>query len=754
MVSNSITMVSPLASISPQTISLHTIGLKNKTDKSYLHNYLDFYETHLSQYKNEKIRILEIGIGDGASLKMWEEYFPNAEIYGVDINKKCLSYKYTSGRVKTLIGDQSNRTFLNGIQGEFDIIIDDGGHTMSQQMISFGCLFKKLKKEGVYIIENLHTSFMPAYGGNATNTNTVLSELHNLNVNKKVNSKFLLPQEKVYVEGNVQGVIFKGYSATAIDKNNITSLVRKEARTTEKININENIINLEKEIIKEPIVVPHKNTSNNIIFLKPNQITESKKDIYIFFHICCINNYVEVATDMIEEIIQAGLYEKSKKIFYTLLGEPNSHLKNKLNKLSKFELLYFSKDVLEVEYPTLINLYNFSKSTDGFILYIHTKGVSKPQDVFKIQWRKRLIQKIIREYKTCISFLNEGCDLAGSGWKENQKSQSTEYDMGEFEHFSGNFWWANSMFIKSLPNISDIKDNCYKLKTSDFHAYRVKCEFWLGMRKAIKIGINGELNKEYSRNIFNDVMNVNKEINLNKTVILLHMYYFDLWEEISIKLKNCGFSFNLYVNIVNKKGSQELKEKILEIFPNAKIVISENKGMDIGGKLILLDAWLKNDKKEDFLIFLHDKKSLHSYSSEEDGKKWRRDLFEILSPSNNEIILNAFKNEKIGIVANKKWIRTSEHLHELYSSIQVGMDYYYKKFNLKTQISNMSFVGGTMFFSRASIYRDFFSNINCLEVRKELETTFTELDFNTKTHAMERILCFIAVEKGYEVKGI
>ena len=220
-------IIDPSLSINEPTIRLHNIGLKHKTDKSYLHNYLDFYETHISKYKNEKIRLLEIGIGHGASLKMWEEYFPNAEIFGVDIDKKCLKYIYKSGRVKTLIGDQSNRIFLNSIQGEFDIILDDGGHTMSQQMISFGCLFKKLKSEGIYIIENIHTSFMGAYGGNPDNTNTVLSELRNWNVNKKITSKFLLEEEGKYIEANAGGIIFKGYDEINIDKNNITSVIKK-----------------------------------------------------------------------------------------------------------------------------------------------------------------------------------------------------------------------------------------------------------------------------------------------------------------------------------------------------------------------------------------------------------------------------------------------------------------------------------------------------------------------------------------------
>lgn len=495
MISNSIKMVSP-AIIPPPKISLHTIGLKYKTDKSYLHNYLDFYETYLNQYKNEKIRLLEIGIGNGASLKMWEEYFPNAEIVGVDTDKKCLKHIYTSARVKTLIGDQANRTFLNNIQGEFDIIIDDGGHTMIQQMVSFGCLFKKLKKEGIYIIENLHTSFIPAYGGNASNTSTVLSELHNLNVNKKVDSKYLLADEKKYIEENVREIIFKGYSATSIDKENITSVIKRSINFI-FTPISTPLIEDKSEKLIAPKIEFKK--PNNIITLSPNKITEPLKDINIFFHICCINNHSQVTNEIIDEIIKCGLYDKTKKIFYSALGEMDSKLRERIYTLKKFELIHLNYDVNEVEYPTLINLYRFSKKNNSYILYLHTKGVSLPKDDFRQNWRKRLMQKVLTEYKTCTSFLNEGCDISGCGWKENAITEKKmDYNIGEHEHFSGNFWWANTDFIKKLPNIYDIKESHLKFKKSDFLKYRVQCEFWIGMLKNIRVGVNGELNKEYS----------------------------------------------------------------------------------------------------------------------------------------------------------------------------------------------------------------------------------------------------------------
>lgn len=214
---------------------LHKIGKKHNTDKSYLHNYLHFYEKYFKKYRYEKIRILEIGIGKGESLRTWEEYFPNAEILGVDIDKSCLNNKYKSGRVKTIIGDQSDRAFLKAIEGEFDIIIDDGGHTMKQQMTSLGCLFEKLNPDGLYVVENLQTSLMNAYGGNASNSDTVLSNIYNLKTNSQINSNYLLSEEKDVIESNVEDIFIYGYYDNPKNKKDITSIIHKSRDSIQPI---------------------------------------------------------------------------------------------------------------------------------------------------------------------------------------------------------------------------------------------------------------------------------------------------------------------------------------------------------------------------------------------------------------------------------------------------------------------------------------------------------------------------------------
>jgi len=133
--------------------------------KSYYKNY-DFHFSRLDRKK--KYRILEIGVQNGGGLWTLKEYFPNSSITGLDINVECKQYESKDDDVEVFIGDQSDEEVLNNLhhnRGPFDIILDDGGHTMEQQVVSFSTLFQLMNDTGIYIIEDLHTSYWPEFGG-------------------------------------------------------------------------------------------------------------------------------------------------------------------------------------------------------------------------------------------------------------------------------------------------------------------------------------------------------------------------------------------------------------------------------------------------------------------------------------------------------------------------------------------------------------------------------------------------------------
>lgn len=140
--------------------------LTKRSDKWY--PYFQAYEKHISKFRGNSCKLLEIGVQNGGSLEMWHHYFgKKCKIYGVDNDPDVANLKYDFD-VDLTIGDQEDTKFWKEYtdkRGFFDIIIDDGGHTMAQQDTTVLSLFRKLNYGGVYIIEDTHTSYWPAFGG-------------------------------------------------------------------------------------------------------------------------------------------------------------------------------------------------------------------------------------------------------------------------------------------------------------------------------------------------------------------------------------------------------------------------------------------------------------------------------------------------------------------------------------------------------------------------------------------------------------
>jgi len=130
-------------------------------------HFFDVYDRHFSRFRDKEVTILEIGVSQGGSLQMWKDYFgPKAKIYGIDVNPQCKELE--EDNIKIFIGSQSDRKFLNEVKKSIphvDILIDDGGHTMEQQIVTYEEMFDHVKENGVYLAEDLHTSYWLRFGG-------------------------------------------------------------------------------------------------------------------------------------------------------------------------------------------------------------------------------------------------------------------------------------------------------------------------------------------------------------------------------------------------------------------------------------------------------------------------------------------------------------------------------------------------------------------------------------------------------------
>jgi hypothetical protein len=145
-------------------------------------HYFEVYERHLTRYRGTDVVVVEIGVYQGGSLQMWKHYFgPRAQIWGIDVKPIC--GQFTEEQINIVIGDQGDAAFLESLARQLpriDVLIDDGGHRMRQQRTTFETLFPRIAEDGIYICEDLHTSYWPDYGGGHLNPRSFIEFSKNL----------------------------------------------------------------------------------------------------------------------------------------------------------------------------------------------------------------------------------------------------------------------------------------------------------------------------------------------------------------------------------------------------------------------------------------------------------------------------------------------------------------------------------------------------------------------------------------------
>jgi hypothetical protein len=162
------------------------------------HAYGATYHEVLHRFRYRRIKLLEIGVLGGASLLAWRAFFPRGKIIGCDIEPK---EQFAVGRILTRVADQSSRSDLQRLcahDGPFDIIIDDGSHHNAHQIFTFYEMFDKLTDDGIYIIEDIQTSFWPGFFGGTNITDSAFQHTcvgEFLELSKYINHNEFFSQE-------------------------------------------------------------------------------------------------------------------------------------------------------------------------------------------------------------------------------------------------------------------------------------------------------------------------------------------------------------------------------------------------------------------------------------------------------------------------------------------------------------------------------------------------------------------------------
>jgi hypothetical protein len=198
--------------------NLTTLAKIYRSDKWGIHFYTPHYQSHFKKFRFKRINLLEIGVGGyespyagGNSLRMWKKFFPFGKIYSIDIYNKT---PQEERRIKIFQGSQVDELFLASVCnqiGEIDLIVDDGSHINEHVIQSFEFLFPKLKKGGIYVVEDTQTSYWEDYGGTSKDFNcrgTIYHYFKSL-IDALNHQEFMIPNyEKSYFDKHIIAMHF------------------------------------------------------------------------------------------------------------------------------------------------------------------------------------------------------------------------------------------------------------------------------------------------------------------------------------------------------------------------------------------------------------------------------------------------------------------------------------------------------------------------------------------------------------------
>lgn len=156
--------------------NLNALAILHRSDKWNVHWYTQHYQRHFWEMRKMKLNVLEIGVGGyddphmgGNSLYMWKYFFPNSQIFAIDLHEKKLPRE---SRVRIFQGSQVDRPFLEKLVreemgGKLDIVIDDGSHLNEHVIETFKILFPLVSADGWYAVEDMQTSYWAEAGGDS-----------------------------------------------------------------------------------------------------------------------------------------------------------------------------------------------------------------------------------------------------------------------------------------------------------------------------------------------------------------------------------------------------------------------------------------------------------------------------------------------------------------------------------------------------------------------------------------------------------
>lgn len=179
--------------------------------------------------------------------------------------------------------------------------------------------------------------------------------------------------------------------------------------------------------------------------------------IYIYFHCCTIENWEQVVTFLFERVKKSGLLDLCDEFRVVVLGEHLERAKEIMNH-PKVKIIFYSTDISLHERPCLEHMREAAETEDFKTLYFHSKGVRKKNEALRdnIQdWIEMMCYFLFDGYAECLGLLDKHRCAVGVNYKRASakllQQHATNRTTRNSNHFSGNFWWSSSQFLRTLP---------------------------------------------------------------------------------------------------------------------------------------------------------------------------------------------------------------------------------------------------------------------------------------------------------------
>ena len=193
-----------------------------------------------------------------------------------------------------------------------------------------------------------------------------------------------------------------------------------------------------------------------------------REQVKVFYHLACTGNWRRVFAEQLRQLQQNGF----QRLALTVLG-PEEDLQTVHTLCAELKLqvsiIFHAPDLAYFEQPALLAIQAYARHNEAFVLYLHSKGVSRPADETKAKWRRLMMRELVEKWERCMLQLPH-YDVIGVNWR----------DIPPVSHFSGNFWYASTKYLRTLTDFASYYEHPRYQLWDAINAKRLGCEFWIG----------------------------------------------------------------------------------------------------------------------------------------------------------------------------------------------------------------------------------------------------------------------------------